>query len=236
MLPPHYLEQAVGAFDGGTVLVLALLLPRCEFVGHTRGLREIPDCVRGVVDQFGGRLRDVFETRNDGLREAFRARVVTRLRPSALCQPLWALMSLSEKVVTTFQTAPPCPHRQRSPSPRWRRALRRSKLVVVLVDELGRIEGIVVVIEGVRLDVERRRQEMWGDIVEKLEELEEQHPRSSARCGRRESMRVEVITCMRLSAETAAVISSQRCRPTPVDSRAMLEICGSAWEGAYLPG
>jgi len=27
-------EQAVGAFNGGTVLVLALLLPRCEFVGH----------------------------------------------------------------------------------------------------------------------------------------------------------------------------------------------------------
>ena len=32
-------------------------------------------------------------------------------------------------------------------------------------------------------------------------------------------MRVEVITCMRLSAETASVISSHRCRPSPVDSR-----------------
>jgi hypothetical protein len=41
-------------------------------------------------------------------------------------------------------------------APRWRKAL-RSKLVVV-VDELGRVEGVVAsVIEGVGVDVERHR-------------------------------------------------------------------------------
>jgi hypothetical protein len=90
----------------------------------------------------------------------------TRVRPSALCQPLWALMSLSEKwrdhragVASGGDDVPDRerpvhtgsdPHR-----PRWRWAMRRSKLVVI-VDELGRVVSVVVsVIEGVRADIDR---------------------------------------------------------------------------------
>jgi hypothetical protein len=56
-------------------------------------------------------------------------------------------MSLSEKVVTTFQTAnaPSTPAAVRIALGDDRQDRRRSKLVVVLVDELGRVEGMLCV-------------------------------------------------------------------------------------------
>ena len=57
--------------------------------------------------------------------------------------------------------------------------MRRSKLVVLVVDELGRIEGIVVVIiEGVRADIERLRM-----LLQLLQLLDDLAPHLLRHCG-----------------------------------------------------
>src|SRR6478672_6385769 len=89
-------------------------------------------------------------------RRAISSAIVAPVNASAemiLCGPNWLPWPASRDRSANTRPTGSGHHR-----PRWRRALRRSKLVVLVVDELGRIEGIVVVIiEGVRADIERFR-------------------------------------------------------------------------------